>query len=189
MSLLGKPCVFASTGPTDRYGADHCASRDFHFSPHPGATFPYSITNATSPAFCPNGWVGARCCIWLHVHPASIPIPHPRPPARQAQRVWPVRCCFCFLFSPGAFPLWALPRFALFFPLRIIFGVGCVCVCVVGGGCRFQFPHDSSTHDPSPCMTHPRTFQVPPPESGQLPVPPGVCCHHLTCGFDGFGRF
>lgn len=55
--ITGRPAVFGATGPTDRYGADHCASRDEHFSPRPGATFPYSITNATSPAFCPNGWV------------------------------------------------------------------------------------------------------------------------------------
>lgn len=70
--ITGKPCVFGSTGPTDRYGADHCASRDFHFSPHPGATFPYSITNATSPAFCPNGWVPPPESGQLPVPPGGI---------------------------------------------------------------------------------------------------------------------
>lgn len=39
-----------------RYASDECSARDGHCFP-PGTTVPYTITNATSPAFCPNGWV------------------------------------------------------------------------------------------------------------------------------------
>lgn len=50
--IVGKPAVFGA-GVT-LYSGDHCSGRDDHVSP---TTFPYRITNATSPAFCPNGWV------------------------------------------------------------------------------------------------------------------------------------
>eukprot|EP00038_Savillea_parva_P026165 m.51896 g.51896 ORF g.51896 m.51896 type:complete len:729 (+) comp7340_c0_seq1:112-2298(+) len=55
--ITGNSAVFGAGPPGTYYSGDHCAGRDGHFSPKPGATFPYPITNATSPAFCPNGWV------------------------------------------------------------------------------------------------------------------------------------
>lgn len=50
--IVGKPAVFGAGSKL--YSSDHCSSRDDHVSP---TTFPYQITNTTSPAFCCNGWV------------------------------------------------------------------------------------------------------------------------------------